>query len=61
MRGLWSYREFIRSSIRNELHSRFARSRLGGLWMIINPLAQAAIYAIVLSSVISARKLSRLP
>lgn len=55
MRGLWSYREFIRSSIRNELHSRFARSRLGGLWMIINPLAQAAIYAIVLSSVISAR------
>lgn len=55
VRGLWSYREFVRSSISNELIARFARSRLGGLWMIINPLAQAAIYAVVLSNVVSAR------
>lgn len=55
VRGLWGYREFIRSSITNELIARFARSRLGGMWMIINPLAQAGIYAVVLSNVISAR------
>ena len=53
--GLWRYRYFVFGSIRNELISRFARSKLGGLWMIINPLAQVAIYALVLSSVLAAR------
>ncbi len=54
-RSLWQYRHFIFSSIRNELISRFARSKLGGLWMIINPLAQVAIYALILSNVLAAK------
>lgn len=54
-RGLWQYRHFVISSIRNELISRFARSKLGGLWMIINPLAQVAIYALILSNVLAAK------
>jgi lipopolysaccharide transport system permease protein len=54
-RSLWSYRGFVFSSIRNEFSARFARSRLGGLWMIINPLAQVAIYALVLSNVLAAK------
>jgi lipopolysaccharide transport system permease protein len=53
--AIWNYRHFILSSIRAEFRARFARSVLGGLWMIINPLAQAAIYAVVLSEVMSAR------
>jgi lipopolysaccharide transport system permease protein len=53
--SLWQYRHFIFSSIRNELISRFARSKLGGLWMIINPLAQVGIYALILSNVLSAK------
>lgn len=55
LRSLWSYRGFVLSSIRNEFISRFARSRLGGLWMIIHPLAQVAIYALVLSNVLAAK------
>ncbi|HEX8593766.1 MAG TPA: ABC transporter permease [Pseudomonas sp.] len=55
LRSLWSYRGFVFSSIRNEFSARFARSRLGGLWMIINPLAQVAIYALVLSNVLAAK------
>lgn len=55
LRSLWQYRHFIVSSIRNELISRFARSKLGGLWIIINPLAQVAIYALILSSVLAAK------
>ncbi len=43
------------SSIRNELYARFARSKLGGLWMVINPLSQVAIYALILSNVLSAK------
>lgn len=53
--GLWRYRGFVLSSIRNDFSSRFARSRLGGLWMIINPLAQVAIYALILSNVLAAK------
>ncbi|WP_205954929.1 ABC transporter permease [Pseudoxanthomonas winnipegensis] len=55
LKSLWAYRGFISSSVSNELITRFARSRLGGMWMIINPLAQAGIYALVLSSVLSSR------
>ncbi|EIK95638.1 lipopolysaccharide ABC export system, permease [Pseudomonas sp. M47T1] len=55
LRGLWQYRSFIGSSIKNEFIARFARSRLGGLWMIIHPLAQVAIYALILSNVLAAK------
>lgn len=54
-RAIWAYRFFIVSSIKTELRSRFARSRLGGLWMILNPLAQVAVYALVLSAVLAAK------
>lgn len=54
-RSLWQYRHFVRSSIRNELVSRFARSKLGGLWVIINPLMQVAIYALILSNILAAK------
>ncbi|MDM3891689.1 ABC transporter permease [Pseudomonas juntendi] len=55
LRGIWDYRGFIFTSIKNEFISRFARSKLGGLWMIIHPLAQVAIYALILSNVLGAR------
>lgn len=55
LRSLWQYRLFILSSIHNELVTRFARSKLGGVWMIINPLAQVAIYALILSNVLAAK------
>ncbi len=51
----WRYRFFILSSIKTELRSRFIRSRLGGFWMILNPLAQVLIFAFVLSAVMSAK------
>ena len=54
-RSLWQYRYFVSSSIRNELVSRFTRSKLGGIWMIINPLAQVAIYALILGNVLAAK------
>ncbi|HEY5308132.1 MAG TPA: ABC transporter permease, partial [Casimicrobiaceae bacterium] len=51
----WRYRHFILSSIRAEIRARFIRSKLGGLWMIVHPLAQAAIFALVLSEIMSAK------
>jgi lipopolysaccharide transport system permease protein len=59
MRGLfnalWRYRGFILSSIINEFKIRFARSRLGGFWMILQPLSQVIIYAMILSTVMAAK------
>ena len=52
---VWRYRQFIVSSIQSELATRFVRSRLGGLWMVINPLAQVLMYALILSAVLSAK------
>ena len=51
----WRYRFFIVSSIKTELRSKFVRSSLGGLWMILNPLSQVLIFAFVLSAVLSAK------
>ncbi|PTA85883.1 ABC transporter, partial [Kosakonia sp. H7A] len=51
--AVWRYRHFILSSIKNELRLRFIRSKLGGLWMIIHPLAQVLIFALILSEVLA--------
>jgi len=60
LRALWAYRHFIDASIRSELKRRFARSRLGALWFILHPLAQAAIFAVVLSEVLAAKLAERI-
>jgi len=54
-RAIWAYRHFILTSIKNDLRARFVRSKLGTLWMILQPLAQCAIYALVLSKVLAAK------
>ena len=55
LRSLWNYRFFVASSVAVDLRARFVRSRLGALWLVLQPLAQAAIFALILSSVLSAR------
>lgn len=52
---LYNFRHFIKSSIRNDFRARIARSRIGAAWVILQPLAQSAIFALVLSEVLSAR------
>lgn len=55
LRLAWAYRYFILSSIRNDLFTRFTRSKLGSVWALVNPLVMVAIYAVVLSAVLSAK------
>lgn len=52
---LWQYRYFIVSSIKTEYQTRFARSKLGLLWMIIQPLSMVLIYSLILSQIMSAK------
>jgi lipopolysaccharide transport system permease protein len=53
--AVWRYRHFIRSGIQGDFIVRFARSRLGTTWSILHPLAQSAIYVIVLAEVVGAK------
>jgi lipopolysaccharide transport system permease protein len=55
IKAAWRYRYFILSSVKNDLRVRFIRSKLGGLWMIIHPLSQVLIFALILSNVLSAK------
>lgn len=55
MKKLWQYRYFIISSIKTDFSTRFARSKLGGLWLLISPLAQVLMYALVLSYALRAK------
>ena len=54
-RPLWSFRLFIVAAVAAEFRNRFARSRLGALWHVLQPLAQAAIFAVVLAEVLGSR------
>jgi lipopolysaccharide transport system permease protein len=54
-RSAWSYRDFILSSILTEQRVRFAGSKLGGFWMLLRPLLEVSVYALVLSSLMSSR------
>ena len=53
--AVWSYRFFIVSSIKTEFRSRFSRSKFGGLWMVLHPLALVLIYALILSQIMTAK------
>ena len=53
--AVWCYRYFILSSIKTEFRSRFARSKLGGFWMVLHPLALVLIYALILSQIMTAK------
>ena len=53
--ALWRYRHFVWASILGEFRGRFARSRLGLLWSILHPMAQATIFALVLAEILGAR------
>ncbi|SEP89452.1 lipopolysaccharide transport system permease protein [Ectothiorhodospira magna] len=53
--ALWRFRHFVLGEVAKEFRARFARSRLGALWIILHPLALVAVYALVLSAVLAAK------
>lgn len=46
-RELYSYREFLKTSIRKEFRGKYKKSFLGVLWSFLNPLFQLIIYSLV--------------
>lgn len=52
---LWKYRAFIFSSIQNDLKNRLARSKLGFIWLVVQPLMLALIFTLILSQLMQAK------
>lgn len=55
LRGIWTYKQFIVDSVRNDFANRFARSRFGVFWMVVQPLAMVLVYALILSEILAAK------
>lgn len=55
--GLWRYRSFVLSAVQNEFRARFIPSKLSGFLMILKPLSQVAISALILSNVLASKLL----
>ncbi|HQT03983.1 MAG TPA: ABC transporter permease [Thiotrichales bacterium] len=54
-KAVWQYRYFVLSSIKNDFKARFVRSKIGGLWLVLHPLAMVLIYALILSTLLKAK------
>ena len=46
-KGLYEYRELLKTSIKKDIRGKYKSSILGVLWSFLNPLLQLAVYAIV--------------
>ncbi len=46
-KGLYNYRELIKTSVKKDIGGKYKHSFLGVLWSFINPLLQIAVYAII--------------
>lgn len=52
---LWACREYIVVAVVRELESRYKKSTLGVLWLILNPLVMILIYSTVFSGVMQTK------
>ena len=51
LKGVWTYRGFIKGSVKREFQSKYRNSLLGAAWTILNPLAMIVVYPVVFSQV----------
>lgn len=47
IKEIFSYREFLKTSIKKEFRGKYKKSFLGVLWSFLNPLFQLLVYALV--------------
>ena len=47
IKELYSYRQFLKTSVKKEFRGKYKKSFLGVLWSFINPLLQLLVYALV--------------
>lgn len=53
--SIWQFKGLIAAKARQELKTRFSRSGIGSLWLILNPVAVIGTYLFVFSSIMQAK------
>ncbi len=53
LKSIWSYRQFILRSIKNDVINQYIRSKLGAAWALLNPITQVLIYALIFSNILA--------
>lgn len=52
-KGLYQYREFLKTSVKKDIRGKYKKSFLGVLWSFLNPLLQIAVYAFVFGKILN--------
>ena len=55
LKALYLYRNFIYESIKRDFLARYAKSFLGSLWAIFNPLCMIIVYTLIFTEVMRAK------
>ena len=55
LKNLYTYRRYLLGSFWTDLRYRYAGTALGFFWVIINPIVEVIIYAVVFSQIVSIR------
>lgn len=53
--ALWEFRGFILGSVQREFQTKYRNSLLGGVWLVLPPLAQILVYTLIFSQIMQAR------
>lgn len=61
VRGLAANRQVLGTLVRRDLRVRYARSWLGYVWTVLDPLAMAAIYFVVFTFIFTTRRAGNQP
>lgn len=61
IRGVLNHREVLRTLVKRDLRVRYARSVLGYLWTILDPLAMSLIYLLVFTLIFTSKRAGNQP
>jgi len=56
LRGLWERRELVWTWVKFNIQSDYIDTKLGLVWLLLNPLVTAAIYSVVFGEILGVRK-----
>ncbi len=51
MRDVWSFRDFMKSSVQREFQSRWTGTQFGPFWIVAHPLANILIFTVIFAQI----------
>jgi len=51
LRDVWSFRDFMISSVKREFQSRWRGTQFGPFWLVVHPLANILIFTVIFAQI----------